>query len=152
MEDIEKFMFEEINKRNNQPISDFVGYSPNEMHYILNDPFHSNSPIEMLKAKQEVYRNVPLFNQVKFLLDLIREKKELKLTNKGFLPTKIVAELYGKAYIKDYSIENGLSKLYKESNVQSIHLAKILVELSSFVKKRKNKLFLTKTGFQKIDN
>ena len=121
------------------------------MQYILYDVFNSKSPIETLKAKQSIYQNIPIFNQVKFLLDLINKKKELKLTNKGFLPTKIVAELYGKGFMKDYFIENGISKLYKESDVPTINLAKILLELSTLVKIRNNKLTLTKTGVEQID-
>jgi hypothetical protein len=151
MDNIEKYVIEAINKKNNEPITDFDGYSPNEMQYILNDVFNSKSPIEILKAKRSIYQNIPIFNQVKFLLDLINKKKELKLTNKGFLPTKIVAELYGKGFMKDYFIENGISKLYKESDVPTINLTKILVELSTLVKKRNNKLTLTKTGTEQID-
>lgn len=150
MDNIEKYVIEAMNKKNNESIADFEGYSPNEMQYILYDVFNSKSPIETLKTKQSIYQNIPIFNQVKFLLDLINEKKELKLTNKGFLPTKIVAELYGKGFMKDYFIENGISKLYKESDVPTINLAKILVELSTLVKKRNNKLTLTKTGTEQI--
>ena len=151
MDNLEKYVLEAINNKNNKPINDFEGYSQNEMQYILYEPFNSKSPIEILKAEQGIYLKVPIFNQVKFLLDLIKEQKELKLTNKGFLSTKIVAELYEKGYMKDYFIENGISKLYKESDVPSINLAKILVELSTLVKKRNNKLSLTKKGTQQIE-
>ena len=151
MDDIEKYVVEAINKRNNEPVADFEDYSPIEMQYILYETFNSKSPIEITKRNQNIYQNIPIFNQVKFLLDLINEKKELKLTNKGYLPTKIVAELYGKGYMKDYFIENGISKLYRESDVPTINLAKILVELSSLVKKRNNKMTLTKTGTKQIN-
>lgn len=95
---------------------------------------------------------MPLFNQVKFLFDIMKEQNEIKLTSKGFLPTKIVAQLYEQGYLKDYFIEKGISKLYKESDVPVIHLAKILVELSPLVKKRNNKLSLTKKGADAIKN
>ncbi|TXD51493.1 MULTISPECIES: hypothetical protein [unclassified Polaribacter] len=108
--------------------------------------------IQFVKTKEDIYLNIPIIKQVKFLFDLIRDQKELKLTNKGFLPTKIVAELYKKGYIKDYLIEQGISKLYKETDSPSIHLAKILVELSTLVKKRNNKLSLTKKGIDQIDD
>lgn len=151
MDNIEKYVLEAINKKNSRPIDDFEGYSPNEMQYILHEPFNVKSPIEILPAPQDTYLKIPIFNQVKFLLDLLKEKKELRLTNKGFLPTKIVAELYEKGYIQDFFIENGISKLYKESDVPSINLAKILVELSTLVKKRNNKLSLTKKGVEQIE-
>ncbi|MCF6213584.1 MAG: hypothetical protein L3J45_06115 [Flavobacteriaceae bacterium] len=152
MDYIEKYVVESINKRNNEPIDDFEGYSPAEMQFILYNTFDSKSTIQIVKAKQRVYLEIPIFKQVKFLFNLIKEHKELKLTNKGFLPTKIVAELYEKGYLKDYFIEKGISKLYKESDVPTINLAKILVELSTLVKKRNNKLSLTKKGIKQIDN
>ncbi|MDN3494219.1 hypothetical protein [Winogradskyella bathintestinalis] len=152
MDNIEKYVIEAINKKNNEPVADFEGYSPNEMQIILYNTFDSKSPIQILNANHNTYQNVPIFNQVKFLFNLINEQKELKLTNKGFLPTKIVAKLYGKGFLKDYFIENGISKLYKESDVPTINLAKILVELSTLVKKRNNKLTLTKKGIEQINN
>tara|TARA_R110002124_G_scaffold167270_3_gene334641 strand:+ start:83 stop:913 length:831 start_codon:yes stop_codon:yes gene_type:complete len=152
MDQIELLINETINNRNNQSIEDFEGYSPAEMHLILNETFGSNSPIELLKAEELHYQKIPMLNQVKFLLKLIEEQKELKLTSKGFLPTKIVSELYGKAYLKDPLIEMGITKLNKESDAPTIHLAKILLELSSLVKKRNNKLTLTKKGTEQIQN
>jgi len=152
MDNIEKYVIEAINKKNNEPVADFEGYSPTEMQFILYNTFDSKSPVQILNANHNTYQNVPIFNQVKFLFNLINEQKELKLTNKGFLPTKIVAELYGKGFLKDYFIEKGISKLYKESDVPTINLAKILVELSTLVKKRNNKLTLTKKGIEQIYN
>lgn len=152
MDNIEKYVLEAINKKNNEPIADFEGYSPTEMQFILYNTFDSKSPVQILNANYNTFQNVPIFNQVKFLFNIINEQTELKLTNKGFLPTKIVAELYGKGYLKDYFIEKGISKLYKESDVPTINLAKILVELSTLVKKRNNKLTLTKKGVKLINN
>ncbi|WP_458627069.1 hypothetical protein [Winogradskyella sp. PC D3.3] len=152
MDNIEKYVIEAINKKNDEPVADFEGYSPTEMQFILYHTLDAKSPVQLLNTNPNTYQDIPIFNQVKFLFNLINEQKELKLTNKGFLPTKIVAELYKKGYLKDYFIEKGISKLYKESDVPTIHLAKILVELSTLVKKRNNKLSLTKKGIEQIDN
>ncbi|MGM0478834.1 MAG: hypothetical protein ACQERC_06395 [Bacteroidota bacterium] len=151
MDFIEKKVIESLKKRGKQSVAELEGYSSNELEYILYHTFDSNSPIQILKPKQRIYRDVPLFCQVKFLLDLINEKKELKLTKRGFLPTKVVADLYGKGYMKDYFIESGITKLYRESDVQPVHVAKILLELSSLVKKQNNKLSLTSKGIKAID-
>ncbi len=152
MEEIHKYIAEEVNKYNNRSLIEFEGYSPFEMHHILYNTFAENSPIKISKATQDVYQAVPIFNQVKFLLEHIYKNDGLKLTKKGYLPTKIVAELYDKGYIKDYFIESGLYKLYRESDVPSINLTRILVELSVMVKKRHDKLTLTKKGIQIIKN
>lgn len=152
MDEIEKYIQETIEKRNQEPVSDFEGYSPAEMQVILYDTFTPISPIQIIKAKEREYLKIPILNQVKFLFNLIEKQGELKLTKNGFLPTKIVADLYEKGYLKDYFIEKGISKLYKESDVPTINLARILVELSTLVKKRNNKLSLTKKGVGIINN
>jgi hypothetical protein len=92
---------------------------------------------------------VPIFNQIKYLTDLLDKTGEIKLTNKGFLPTKIVSDLYSQGFLKDKYIEKGISKLYKETDSMSINLTRIIIELSGFVKKKNGKLSLTKTS-QKI--
>lgn len=89
MNNIERYVIEAINKKNNEPLSDFESYSPNEMQVILYDIFGSKSPIQILKVNQNTFQNVPIFNQVKFLFNLIKEQKELKLTNKGFYLRKL---------------------------------------------------------------
>jgi len=152
MNELDKIVKEAIEKKNNTPIEEFEGYSPNEMHFIIHDPFKEKSPIQISNAKNSTYKNIPIFNQVKFLFDLIKEDKKLKLTNSGYLPPKIVAELYGKGYMKEPLIESGVSKLYREIDSPSVNLAKILVELSTLVKKQKNTMTLTQKGAKQIND
>ena len=83
MDLIEKYTIEAINKKNNEPIADFEGYSPNEMQLVLYDTFNQESPIQILKVDEKEYLNIPIFNQVKFLFNIIEQQNELKLTNKS---------------------------------------------------------------------
>ena len=129
-----------------QGIPNFEGYSPIEMQYILYSIFDEDSPIKILELSESDYNKIPILNQIKYLLRLIEKKGELKMTAKGFLPTKVVSEIYGQKFIKDEMIEAGLSKLYKETDAMSINLTRILSELSGLVKRRHNKLSLTKKG------
>ncbi|MEA1874087.1 MAG: hypothetical protein U9N51_06630 [Bacteroidota bacterium] len=80
------------------------------------------------------------------MLEIVNDRVELKLTAKGFLPTKIVSDIYNQKFIKDEMIESGIYKLYKETDSDSINLTRILLELSGLVKKRNNILSLTKKG------
>lgn len=77
MDTIEKYVLEAINKKNASPTADFEGYSPNEMQYILYDVFHSKSPIVIRNTNQSIYQKVPIFNQIKFLLDPINNNKRI---------------------------------------------------------------------------
>ncbi len=145
---------EKIFKIQNQiGIDDFEGYSPLEMRFILYELFHEDSPVQLVKPDNSEFQNIPIQNQIRFLLELIKESGELKLTSKGFLPTKIVAEIYNQRFIKEYQFESGISKLYKEIDSQTIHLTRILTEISGLVKKRNGKISLTKKGEKSlIDN
>lgn len=152
MDFIDKYILEEIEKRNQKGLGDFEGYSPAQMQFILYNTFSKNSPIIINKVSDELYGEIPLLNQIKHLLNIIKDSKELLLTKKGFLPTKIVANLYEQKFITDYAVENGITKLYKETDVNTINLTRLLIELSPFVKKRTNKLSLTKKGTEAINN
>ena len=144
LEALQKHIDKIMNEQNNQGLPDFEGYSPIEMQYILYDTFGKNSPIELLSLTDSEYQKIPILKQIKYLLELVDKQGELKLTTKGFLPTKIVTDIYNQKFIQDEMIESGISKLYKETDSKSINLTRILLELSGLVKKRNNKLSLTK--------
>ncbi len=146
MDELQKYNNQIIDKQNNQSIPDFEGYSPIEMQYILYEIFEKNSPIQLLELSEQDYNIIPILNQIKYLLQIIEKKRNLQLTAKGFLPTKIVSEIYNQKIIKDEMIESGILKPNREIDSMSINLTRILSELSRVVKKRNNKLSLTKKG------
>jgi hypothetical protein len=149
LKDIQRHIDQLMNEQNNRPIPEFEGYSPFEMHKILHFTFAIDSPLKLQKLSDTDYTKIPILNQIKYLTDLIDKNGEIKLTNKGFLPTKIVSDLYSQEFLKDEHIEKGISKLYKETDSMTINLTRILVELAGLIKKRNGKLSLTKSS-QKI--
>lgn len=152
LEDIQKHLDQEMNKQNNRSVPEFEGYSPIEMQNILHFTFEKESPLELQKLSDLEYKQIPILNQIKYLGDLIDICGELKLTNKGYLPTKIVSDLYSKGFMKDESIEKGFTKLYKETDSISVNLTRILIEISGLAKKRKGKLSLTKSSKKIFDD
>lgn len=146
LDDIEKHINHTMDEQNNRSIPEFEGYSPFEMHHILHFTFESNSPIELQKLADSDYSKSPMFNLVKYYMDLIKNVGELKLTAKGFLPTKIVQEIYNQGFLEEYQFSSGISKLYKESDSLTVNLTRLLAELACLTKKRNGKLSLTKTG------
>ncbi len=148
LEDFEK----KINEQNNWSIPVFEGYSPIEMNMILNHTLEEGSPIQLQKPSDSDYQRIPILNQVKYLLKLIDKSGEIKLTQRGNLPRKVVAELYQQGYLKEREIEEGYRKLYKESDSPHIHITRILCELTRLTKKRKGKLSLTKLGEKILNN
>ncbi len=146
IEDIQRQINKLIEGENNRELADFEGYSPAEMYQIMYFTFNPGNPVQLQRLEDDEYRQIPMLNQIKYLANLIDKAGEVKLTNKGFLPTRIVAELYQQRFITDVSIELKISKLYKETDAMSINLSRILLELSGLVKKRSGKLSLTAAG------
>ncbi len=144
--EIQRQLDKVMHNQNNQGLPAFEGYSPSEMHQILHFTFGLNNPIQLQRLKDADYKMIPIFNQIKYLTGLIAKKGELKLTDRGFLPTRIVADMYSQGFIKEDYIESGIIKLYKETDSMSVNLTRILIELSGLTKKRNGKLSLTKSA------
>ncbi len=146
LDDFEKYIERMMREQNKKGLEDFEGYSPEEMHYVNYFLLDFNCPVKLAKLSDTDYEKIPILNQIRFLIDKIKENGEIKLTKKGFLPTKLVKEIYEQGYIKDDFIDRGISKLYKETDAEIIHLTHILVAISGIAKKRNDKLSLTKNG------
>ncbi len=144
--DLQKHIDQVMKQQNNRAIPDFEGYSPFEMHHILHYTFEPNSPIILQKLAESDFLKCPMFNMVKYYLDIVRNLGEIKLTAKGFLPTKIVHEIYSQGFIDEHQFSSGISKLYKETDSLTVNLTRLLAELAALTKKRNGKLSLTKTG------
>ncbi len=137
---------------NTYEISNFEGYSSNEIHTIIFDTFGENSPIQLIELSVADFKKIPFLNQIKYLLQIIYDMGELKLTAGGSLPLKIVSDIYRQHYIKEEPIEAGTYKLYRERDAISINLIRIILQLSGLVKKRNKKLSLTKKGKNELKN
>ena len=151
-EDLQNHLNKIMNEHNNRSITAFEGYSPYEMHHILHFTFGEKSPLTLQKLSESDYKKIPILNQIKYLMNLIDKNGEIKLTKKGFLPTKVVSELYQQGFLKEEFIEKGIVKLYKEADSITVNLTRILIELAGLGKKRNGKLSLTKSGEKIISN
>jgi len=132
--------------QNLRGIADFEGYSPLEMEFILWDSFGTDSPIRLLPLSERDYQKIPLLNQIRYLAERIEQAGEIKLTARGFLPTRLVADIYRQGYLKDEHIESGISHLNKETDCMTIQLTRILLLLSGIAKTRNKRLSLTRAG------
>ena len=87
---------------------------------------------------------IPLIKQIRFFINQVDCSKGIKLTKAGNLPPQIVKELHQQGVLKDYLIENGITKLSKETDCNAIVLTRILCEMSGLIKKRNGILTVTK--------
>ena len=104
------------------------------------------------KLADEDYDRIPFFYLVRHLMKHIEDKKEIKLTQAGNLPVKIVLELYtlglqvsGKEVPEEY-------KPKKEADSYLVHVCHILIQMAGLIKKRNGKISLTKKGQQQLRN
>lgn len=145
MEDMNRKMGEFYRMQNNAPRTDFEGYSSLEIHKILHFTFDKDSPLQFNQLTLYECSQVPIMRQIKRLTEIISQNKQIKLTAAGYLPIKIVQELYPLGATDDM-IEDGIAKLGKEIDCTPVHLARILAEVVGIIKKRKGILTLTSVG------
>lgn len=151
MEELNQKMGEFFRAQNNIPRADFEGYSSLEMHKIMHFTFDNDSPLQFSWLTTQEYSQIPILCQIKRLTEIISQMGQIKLTAAGYLPIKIVQELYPLGAPDDI-IEKGISKLGKEVDCTPVHLARILAEATGIIKKRKGILTLTTTGSKIIAN
>ncbi len=145
LEELNGFLGEWMQMSNSRPLENFEGYSPFEMQLILHDLLGESCPVQLTDFTEEVCESVPLFGQVKMVLEIIEKERDLKLTQTGNLPPRIVKAVYCIGAVHPH-IERGIIKLRTEKDSISVQMVRIALELLKAVKKRHNRLSLTKTG------
>ncbi|CAL67524.1 hypothetical protein [Christiangramia forsetii] len=145
LEDLNKEFQKRVNAHNESGVDDFDGLTPMQMGALQIFP-EGAGPLNLNKLSEVELKECPLLVKVRLLIDKMKGGKELKLTKTGALSTKLVKEIYALRLLKNEGIENGITKLYKESDAEEISITRILLEISSLAKKRNGKLSLTKTG------
>ena len=137
-------------RHNNTPRDEFNGLTPEEMNSIMYFPFSSQCVVELNKLEKEQYEKIPLIRQTLFLLKTLSEK-ELKLTQRGWLPLKIVAETYHLGQ-PEWIVEEYGAKRYYEYEVGSVWMSRIILDLLRWIKTRKGMLSLTARGKKALSN
>lgn len=135
-----------VEGENNSPIADFDGYPPSRMQDILHAPFEDGSAVSLRELPPEGYRQSPLYMTMKALAGIVRREGSVKLTGKGYLPPRIVLELYAMGYFREGHLENGYMKLKKESDSDVISIARMVLEAAGVLTKRRSGLTLSKKG------
>ena len=114
------------------------------MHIIMYHPFTDQCVVSLNRLRKEQYDKIPLVRQALFLMNTLSEK-ELKFTKLGWLPLKIVAEVYALGQ-PEWIIEELNQKRINEYDANSVWMARIILELLGWIKTRKGVLSLTIKG------
>jgi hypothetical protein len=133
--------------KNNSPLDDFLGLSPNDMYDLIYYPHENNSHVKIRSdIDNATLDKIPFFRIIEELLKIVHRESFIKLTPLGALPKKVVVELYSYKFIPEYFLENGVTKLTRQQDSISIENARLVAEVAGLVKKIKGKFSLTKDG------
>ena len=123
----------------------FLGYCKYQIEEIHSQWWERGNGVAYVKylESEEEFLQIPLVRQFVRLLELCAAG--IKLTPAGFLPNKVVAEVYPLGP-KDWYIEAGHASLGKHCNCTTLCETYEIFLRTGFVKKRKGVLSLTKKG------
>lgn len=94
---------------------------------------------------ESVLGQIPILHQTRRLLEIIYANGGIKMTPAGYLPVKIVQELYPLG-VPEYWYEIGYYKSLREDKIEFIRLMRFLAQTCGAVRMYKGKLVLTKNG------
>ena len=151
MDDIQQYLNKFMERENNLGRAQFERYSPIEIEYLIHYPFEPNSPIALLKGTDSDYDKIPILNQVKYLLNRINETKSIKLTQAGYLPTKLVRVTLDQNFLNLNDPERNFIA-NKELDSPFLHLTMNLMTISGLVKKQKGTISLPGKTKRILDN
>jgi len=136
------------NKINSESIEDFDNLCASDMKNLLYTPFSEDSPLQYRQdIPEEILDDIGFFNLCEFLLHRLSRDKEITLTTRNNLNTKIVTEIYKRKFTSERVMELKPRTIYRELDLASLQIAMLIMcELMGLMKKRKNKLSLTKKG------
>ena len=123
----------------------FDGYTPEQVYATVFGLWGEKSIVKIKKMSEEDLNAIPLFRQIRYVIDFLLREGKIKLTVTKSIPSKLVKELY-ELGVKEYFIERGVSKLTKEIDSLAVQLTHIMLKLMKVVKEQKGVMTLSKNG------
>ena len=123
-------------------ISQDNGFTPDQMYRMLYMPFEQGCPVQLRSLTDEQIEQVPFMRQVLYLMGLL-SSGELKLTAKGYIPPKIVEDLYE---MGEHSWNTDWFKQKSEPKTEEIQVLRVVLKECGLIKTRMGKMSLTSKG------
>lgn len=134
--------------QNSTPIDRFNGFTSKQMHQMIYSPLEKGCPVQLRTLTDSQLNDIPLMRQVLHLMDIL-DKSELKLTAKGYIPPKIVEELY---QMGTHSWNTDWYKQKSEPKTEEIRVLRVVLKECGLVKTRTGKMSLTSKGKRLLIN
>jgi len=140
-EELQAFVRDLNDQRNQRPVSDFQGLSPDQMHRLLYFPFDSASLVEFPPCLGTT-PSAPILSLFQMLAEAIGERG-LKPTAAGNLPRKLVQEA-ALAYASD-DLQRELMRfrsIRTEADFPDLHVTRVVAGLASLIRKHRGRFIL----------
>ena len=144
MDDINRHLGEIMHAQNTAPKPNFNGFSSEQMHQMLNRPLEVGCPVQLRRLTDEQMEQIPVMRQALHLMNELSEK-EMKLTAQGYIPPKMVAELYE---LGSHSWNTDWYKQKSEPKTEEVQVLRVVLKECGLIKTRAGKLSLTAKGKQ----
>lgn len=129
-------------------ISINTGFSPDEMYRMLYMPFETGCPVQLRILTDAQIEQVPIMRQALHLMGML-SAGELKLTASGYIPSKIVEELY---LMGTRSWNTDWFKQKSEPKTEEIKVLRVVLKECGLIKTRTGKMSLTAKGKKLLAN
>ena len=144
LDDISSHLGEIMQAQNAVPKPDFKGFSSEQMHQMLNRPLEVGCPVQLRRLTDEQIEQIPLMRQTLHLMNAL-SSTELKLTMQGYIPPKMVAELYE---LGSHSWDSDWYKQKSELKTEEVQVLRVTLKECGLIKTRTGKMSLTAKGKQ----
>ncbi|MBN1829585.1 MAG: SEC-C domain-containing protein [Deltaproteobacteria bacterium] len=135
-----------MESKNCIPHLDFLGLSPEQMGWIIYSPYEKMREIVEINpdVAPDVFRGIPMVENVLLFLGMLAEQEPLKATAKGNLPLSFA----GKVFVEMKMPEREFYRCNIRSEDESLHLRALreTVMLCRWIKKQNNRFSLTENS------
>ena len=139
---INQHLEEMMTVQNNAPADYFNGFTPQQMHKMMYSPLEDGCPVQLRTLADNQIAEIPIMRQVLCLMTILASG-ELKLTAQGYIPPKIVNELY---QIGTHSWYTDWFKQKNEPKVEEVQVLRVVLKECGLIKTRIGRMSLTAKG------
>ena len=144
LDDINRHVGEIMHAQNAAPNPNFNGFSSEQMHMMLYRPLEVGCPVQLRRLTDEQMEQIPVMRQALHLMNEL-SSEEVKLTAQGYIPPKMVAELYE---LGSHSWNTDWYKQKSEPKTEEVQVLRVVLKECGLIKTRTGKLSLTTKGKQ----
>ncbi|HUW97442.1 MAG TPA: SEC-C domain-containing protein [Acidiferrobacter sp.] len=143
LEEVQAFVAQHTQQQNSQPLNEFHGLSPEQMHRILHFPFASPEWVH-IPTVLNTSPTAPILRLFSLLADGIGDQG-LKPTAKGNLPRTFCRETalvyWGE---KAYQEHTRYGDIQGEEDFSDLHITRLVAELAGLIRKYKGRFILSR--------